>query len=353
MSIDSDSNVNSQENVQARYIQPPAPVYVPTTEKSDKPKRSLIGGFVKLVFKMFIFGFYAFGILLLFGVVVLLSGGMINTQVVQSGDKQNQLAIIDLNSEIDMECASRFATMLNTAADDDSIKGVIVSVNSPGGMVVPADMMAHAVDMFKAKTTKPIYVSVEQLSASGAYWATAGCDRIFAQTNSMVGSIGVIYTGFVVKDGLEKIGVTPVVVKSSRSNLKDMGSMFRMPTDEELADIQRDIDTVHDRFIDLVAKGRSLSRESVLIYATGDVYDGPESLKAGLIDQIGFLDEVIDDLANKLNIGNPHVIKLSPIPSFMEMLTSASSLLDDKFDVRRQYIDLATMPKIQAIWMGN
>ncbi len=341
------------EPAAGQYYQPPAPVYIPATPKADKPKRSLIAAFFRFIFKVLKFGFYAMGILLLCVIVGYLSGSIVNTEVIQPGDKFNQIAVINLDGLIDMNNASRFNHMLNTAENDSSVKAVIISVNSPGGMVVPADMMAHSIQLFKQRSAKPVYVSVQQISASGAYWATAACDKIFAQTNSMVGSIGVIYSTFVVKDTLDKIGITPITVKSSKSHLKDMGSIVRMPTDEELFSIQHDLDTVHDRFIDVVANGRMLARDSVLTYATGEVFDGPESLEAGLIDQIGFLDDVISSLASELNVHDPQVIRLSPLPTFKQMLTSSQAAFNSGLDLRQQYLDLATQPKIQALWTGQ
>ena len=356
MSNDSENEYslkNENDEPVARYYQPPAPVYIPGDVKESKPKRSLLAGFFKLVFKLFMFGFYAFGILLVCTIFMYISGGVVNSEVIQTGDKLNQIAVIDLEGIIDMENAAKLNHMLNSAQNDDNIKSIIISVNSPGGMVVPADMMAHSIAMFKHNCGKPVYVSVQQVSASGAYWATAACDKIFAQTNSMVGSIGVIYNTFVVKDTLDKIGITPITIKSSKSNLKDMGSMVRMPTEEEITDIQQNIDTVHDRFIDVVAKGRMLSQETVIKYATGNVFDGPESLEAGLIDQIGFLDDVIVSLASEMKVLNPQVIRLSPMPTFKEMLTKSQAIFNRNFDLRQQYIDMATAPKIQAIWMGD
>ena len=107
-------------------------------------------------------------------------------------------------------------------------------VNSPGGQVVPSAMINKYICDFKAESKKKLYVSMQQLGASGAYWAAAAADKIFAQTNSSVGSIGVIYLNLVLEKTLrEKLGIEPIVIKSSRSPYKDRGSFFRMPTDQE------------------------------------------------------------------------------------------------------------------------
>ncbi len=334
------------------YAAAPAPVYVPGAANGDKPKRSFLGGLFRFISKLVSLAIAGMIFISIIGVIAILSGGM-QPVIIQDGDPLNQIAVIELNNIINMDNAKKMNVLLKNAAHDTKIKGVIISVNCPGGMVAPSDMIAHDIELFKQKTDKPVYVSVQQLSASGAYWATAGCDKIFAQPNSMVGSIGVIYNNLVVKDTLDKIGVAPVVIKSSKSPMKDTGSMYRMPTEEEIADIQRDIDKTHDRFIEKVAEGRAMSKEAVIECATGNVYDGVEALEKGLIDEIGFLeDDVIIALRNELNLFDPQVIKLQPMPSFKEMLTGAQAKVKS-LDIHQQFIDLATQPKIQAIWMGN
>ena len=333
------------------YSPPPAPVYVPGVA-NDKPKKSFIGGLFKFVSRLFSFIIIAMVFFCIIGVIAILSGEL-TPAIIKSGDPMNQIAVIDLTNIIDMDNAKKMNFMLKQAENDDKIKGVIISVNCPGGMVAPSDMIAHDIELLKQRTGKPVYVSVQQLSASGAYWATAGCDKIFAQTNSLVGSIGVIYNNMIVKNTLDKIGVTPITIKSSKSPMKDNGSMFRMPTEEEIKNIQDDIDRTHDRFITRVAEGRNLAKSDVIECATGEVYDGPESIEKGLIDEIGFLeDDVINALANELKIRNPQVIKLQPMPSFKDVLTGAQAKVEG-LDIHKQFIDMATTPKIQVLWMGN
>ena len=325
---------------------------MPGVANGDKPKRSFFGGLFKFVSRLISLAIAAMIFMSVIGIIAVFSGGL-HPVIIQDGDSLNQIAVIELNDVINMGNAKKMNGMLKEAERNKNIKGIIISVNCPGGMVAPSDMIAHDIELFKQKSGKPVYVSVQQLSASGAYWATAGCDKIFAQANSMVGSIGVIYNNMVVKDTLDKIGFTPVIIKSSKSPMKDTGSMFRMPTDQEIADIQSDIDKTHDRFIEKVAQGRNLSTDAIIKCATGDVYDGPEALEKGLIDEIGFLeDDVINALRNELKLLNPQVIKLQPMPSFKEMLTGAQAKVKS-MDIHQQYIDLATTPKIQAIWMGN
>ena len=193
-----------------------------------------------------------------------------------------------------------------------------------------------------------------QVGASGAYWAAAATDKIFAQTNSTVGSIGVIYINLVVEKALkEKLGVEPVVIKSSRSPYKDKGSLFRVPTEQEKMEIIEDIDRVHLRFVQVVSDGRNIPIDEAWKLATGDVFDGPEAIENKLIDQIGFLDDAIDDLADTLNIIDPMVIKYSEPPTFKELLSASANSLENPLDIRSQLDKWAASPKILALWTGN
>ena len=346
------NNVNQPPRNYNPYSPPPAPVYVPGIANDGKPKRSFLGRVFGFFSKLVSFAICAMIFFSVIAIVAMVSGNL-HPVIIKDGDPLNQIAIIELNGVIDMENAAKMKNMLKEAGRNQQIKGIIISVNCPGGMVAPSDMIAHDIELLKQRTGKPVFVSVQQLSASGAYWATAACDKIYAQTESMVGSIGVIYNNMVVKDTLDKIGISPIVIKSSRSPMKDVGSMFRMPTEEEVAEIQSDIDKTHDRFIEKVAKGREMLKADVIACATGEVFDGPEALDKGLIDAIGFLeDDVINALSKEIGVIDPQVIKLQPVPSVRAVLTGAEAQAK-KLDIHQQFIDIATMPKIQAIYLNN
>jgi len=277
-------------------------------------------------------------------------------QIYTHGNNLQKIALIDLAGTIDMDAAEDMRCMLAKAADDDKIKGVILVANSPGGYVAPSDLMNKYVQDFKEQTGKPVYVDVQEVCASGGYWIAVAGDRIYAQTSSIVGSIGVISMNFIVENTLrEKLGVEPIVIKSTRSPFKDKNSPFRMPTEEEKMDIIKDLDTVHQRFVEVVSKGRDIPAEQVWSMATGEVFDGPESVENKLIDKVGFLSDAIADMSQELDLKNPTIVRLMNPPTIRDMLTAGSKSFagNGVLDIQSQLEKLVSTSRIQALWLGQ
>ncbi|MBN2209869.1 MAG: signal peptide peptidase SppA [Sedimentisphaerales bacterium] len=270
-------------------------------------------------------------------------------------DSHKIIALIHLSESIDMVTAEDMREQLAQAAEDEDVKGVILVVNSPGGQVVPSEMINRYIKTFRNETNKPLYACIEQLGASGAYWIACAAEKIYAQENSLVGSIGVIYLNLVIEQTLkDKLGVNPIIVKSSRAPFKDHNTPFRMPTEAEITDIREDLDTIHQRFVRVVRDSRGLSDDAAWNIANGDVYDGSEAYENKLIDDIAFLDEVIDDLAGELGITNPTVVRYARPPSLGELLFSGKAALDENpLDLKAQLEKLAATPRIQALWLGS
>ena len=272
--------------------------------------------------------------------------------VYRSGEVTEKIALIDLAGTIDMRTAGLMRRMLKRAEADDDVQGVILVVNCPGGQVAPSNMINRYVQDFQA-TDKKVYVSIQQLGASGAYWGTVPADKIYAQTNSIVGSIGVIYMSFVAEDGLKnKLGIEPLVIKSSRAEFKDRGPPYRMPTETERAEILEELDRIHERFVAVVSQGRGLTEEETWKLADGDVHDGPGALEKNLIDAVGFLDNVIDDLAEDLGLRDPHVVHYIKPPSLREMLMAKTSAAES-FDIQKLLSQWAMSPRIMVLWPGQ
>ena len=328
----------------------PVPVYLPPSEP-QKRKGSFIGGVLRYIFMLV----FLLSIVMNFYLFMLFGAGEIMEREYRSGSGDQKIALIDLKGMITLPTAYDFRKMLKKAADDVAVKGVVIVVNCPGGYVAPSNMMNKYIRDFKEQTGKKIYSSTEMVNASGAYWTTAGTDKIFAQENAMVGSIGVIYQNFVVQKLMEeKLGVMPIVRKSSKSPFKDTGSMFRMPTETDEAEIKKKLDKVHDRFVAVVSEGREgLTAEEVWPLATGEVFDGQEALEKKLIDAVGFLDDAINDMIDTLDLTNPRVVRYAQPPSLREILSAKSQASENPLDIEAQLAKLAGMPRIQAIWMGN
>ncbi len=323
------------------------PVYVSPPPKP--PRRSFIGGVIKYLFIIAVI----LSILMNLYLVGLLAGG-VQEQVYRSGNREKKIALINLSGTITMQTASQMHKMIQQAADDKAVKAVILVVNSPGGQVVPSNMINHYIDKFKARTHKPFYACIQQMGASGAYWISSAADKIYAQTNSIVGSIGVIYINFVVENALrEKLGITPLVIKSSRSPFKDENSPFRMPTEKEKQTVIKDLDTVHKRFVEVISRGRKIPVEKVWEFANGKVFDGPTALKNRLIDAVGFLDDAIRDVARLQNISNPLVVRYLETPKLSDILSLKAHSAPMSLNFERALQDWATQPKIQTLYLGR
>ena len=192
--------------------------------------------------------------------------------------------------------------------EDDTIKAIVLRINSPGGSVGPSQEIYQ--EIIKTTETKPVVASMGAVAASGGYYVAAGADEIFANPGTITGSIGVImqYTNF--KDLLRKIGLTPVVIKSGE--YKDLGSPVREMSDAEKKLLQAFSDQIHQQFISAVAKGRKLEITAVEAIADGRIMSGEAAKTAGLIDKLGNLEDAVD-AAGKLAGVKGKVIKVYPI----------------------------------------
>jgi protease-4 len=171
--------------------------------------------------------------------------------------------------------------------DDPDIKAIVLRINSPGGGVGPSQEIYR--EIIKAKDVKKVVASLGSVAASGGYYAASAADTIVANPGTITGSIGVImeYANF--QKIMEKIGLTPIVIKSGE--YKDMGSPVREITPKERAILQGVADEVHLQFVRDVAQGRSLELDQVKKLADGRIYTGEKALELNLVDRLGNLED--------------------------------------------------------------
>jgi len=235
--------------------------------------------------------------------------------------------------------ADEIIPMIKAAKHDDSVKAVVLEVNSPGGSVVASDRIYHALkDM-----DKPIVVMMGELAASGGYYISMAGKYIIANPNTLTGSIGVISTFPNASKLMDKIGIQMTVVKSGKE--KDFGSPYREMTPEERAYWQKVIDETYDSFVEIVAKSRHMPKDKVLKLADGRVYTGKDALKLGLIDALGYEDDAIAKAADLGGITDvPRVIRYKPAESPLQALLGSAT---QRFGLPA--LGLSTFPWNQAL----
>lgn len=209
------------------------------------------------------------------------------------------VAVVDMQGMIGPTVRPlEFSRLLLRLRDDQSVRGVVLNIDSPGGTAVGADMITRSV--VRLRNEKPVAGFVGGIGASGGYMIAAASQRIITLPAAIVGAIGVISYRPQVYEALDRIGVSMRVSKSGR--LKDMLSPFREPTEEEQSKEQRVLDSLYEQFVSGVAEGRKLPIEQVRDLATGEVFTSADALEAGLIDDTGDLEDAVDWVAGEARI---------------------------------------------------
>jgi protease-4 len=230
---------------------------------------------------------------------------------------------------------------LKTFARDDSVKAIVLRLNTPGGGVGPSQEIYEEVRKIRGK--KVILASMGALAASGGYYIACATDKIFANPGTITGSIGVIMQFVNVKNFIEKIGVKGFVVKSG--NFKDTGSPIREMNPEERKLLQGVIDNVHSQFVNAVVEGRNLERDKVVAIADGRIFSGEQAKELGLIDMLGNREDAVAEAGKMANIvGEPEVVT-PPKKKFsiLDLLRDeAKSIIDESLTGTQIRLDYLT-----------
>lgn len=192
---------------------------------------------------------------------------------------------------------------LAIAEKSDDIKGVVIRVNSPGGSALASDIIYNSIK----NLTKPVYISMGGVAASGGYYISAAGDKIYADKETLTGSIGVITMIPNISELLKKAEINYSVI--SKGKYSDMGSLVRDLTEDEKDKIRASSLKVYEEFVDRVAEGRNMTREEVLKSAEGRVWLGEEAKKIGLVDEIGGIEKAVGDLAISLELEDYKVVE--------------------------------------------
>lgn len=215
----------------------------------------------------------------------------------------NKIGVVTLEGII--KDSSPVVDQLVKYSKDDSVKAVVLRIDSPGGGVVSSQEIYKAVLALKKK--KNVVVSMGSVATSGGYYVACAANKIVANPGTITGNIGVVVHFSNVEELLKKIGLKPSIVKSGR--YKDIGSPLREMTRDEKRLIQGVVDDIYDQFLEAVSLNRSISKEQAASIADGKIFTGRQALKMGLVDFLGDKEYAIN-LAAKLSEikGKPEVV---------------------------------------------
>jgi protease-4 len=254
-----------------------------------------------------------------------------------------KIGVIDLDGVI--LDADKVNTQIRKMGDDSSIKAIILHINSPGGGAAASQEIYNEVVRVRKDKKKPIIASVESVGASGAYYIAAGCDKIYANQASVVGSVGVIMEWTNYGDLMKWVKLKSVVIHAG--TLKDAGDPTRDMTPEEQVYFQSLVDNMYGQFVHDVAIGRHTTDDKIRPLATGQVWTGQQAIPLGLIDKIGGYRVALMDTAKSVGIsGEPTIAH--PASEKKGLLDALSDSTDSLFPNPSKLLDQA--PGFYFLW---
>jgi len=287
----------------------------------------------------------------------------------RSGQKSQTIAVYDIFGGIYADTVVSFGRFHRKIKDDRDVKAVVLRVNSGGGGLSESDQI-HRMVKDLSNTGKTVVVSMGGIAASGAYYISAPADEIVAERTTITGSIGVVATWLVLKGTLEKIGIDPIVVKSTNARgWKDEMSPFHRPGDREIAHVREILDEFQGHFEKVVREGRkgklklrkhsytiptSQGSKTVLVRHSetepfnGKIYLADEAVSLGLIDRVGYESDAIDRAAELAGLRRPNVVRYTAKKGLLARMLESKSKPLLSLDARGLH-ELQT-PRILLLW---
>ncbi len=228
------------------------------------------------------------------------------TERTEFGGGGGKIGVVDLEGVI--LTPETTVKELKRFVDDNSIKAIILHVNTPGGGAAASEEIYREVRRIRDDKKKTIVASIETVGASGGYYVSSGAKKIFANDASLVGSIGVIAEWYNYEDLLHWAKLKAITLKTGE--FKDTGSPTRPMTPAEHAYLQGMLDNMKGQFVNAVAEGRKLKVGDVQAIADGRVWTGQQALPLHLVDQIGDFEAAVKDTARSVGIkGEPTLVR--------------------------------------------
>ena len=224
---------------------------------------------------------------------------------------------------------------LDKALKNKNIKGIVLRVNSPGGSALASAVINNKIK--EVDKVKPVYVSIGGIAASGGYYISADAKKIFADKESLTGSIGVVSLIPNVKELVEKIDIN--IEELKKGEYADIYSLTNEVTKDKLDKIYASNLKVYDEFLNVVSEGRDLNREYVHSIAQGKVWLGEEALELKLVDEIGGIEDTISNLAKDLNLTHYDVIEISESLDYNSILKKYIPLIEVNDKIQSIFVE--------------
>lgn len=266
-----------------------------------------------------------------------------------------KIAVIYADGEIldgsakEQVCGDRFAAEIEKVRADSTIKAVVLRVNSPGGSVLASEKIKEELDLLKA--VKPLVASYGDYAASGGYWISNNCEKIYTDPVTLTGSIGVF--GMIPDFSKTLKDVAHVNITSVNSNKHgDMMSLTRPFDQAEYDYMLRSIETIYDKFTTIVSEGRGIDKAQVDAIGQGRVWTGADALEIGLVDEIGTLTDALEyaaTLAGDVDLKNWKISGYpAPLTQMEQILAQFSTAGEDDYSILAKSFKNLKSAKVMA-----
>lgn len=255
----------------------------------------------------------------------------VSAKIVPNIKAKNKIAIIYADGEIvdgagNSEVAGkRFAVEISKVRADSTVKAVVFRVNSPGGSVLASEQIKAEINLLKE--VKPVVASYGGYAASGGYWISAGCDKIFSDATTLTGSIGVFSMVPDLSGVLKDVAHINIVSVNSNKH-GDMLNAMRAFDADETQYMQASVERIYESFVGLVADGRGLTTEFVDSIAQGRVWTGSDALAIGLVDEIGTLEDALLYTASLVSENGSADLSQWRIEGYPKPLTAMEQMME-------------------------
>ena len=324
--------------------QPPGPPQPPMAPPPQPPGPPANGKSRTLLWVVIGGGAFFLFVMAVFTLVYLAVKSDQRSSETSAGLFSDKIGVVELHGVI-WE-AKPFIEQMKRYEDDDSIKAIIIEIDSPGGGSEASQELYEYVKKYRDKKKKPVVSAIRTVGASGAYYVACGTNKIYAGRSSIVGSIGVIAQWVNYGDLMRWAKLKDETMKAGV--LKDTGNPARDMTPEERAYLQELIDNMHQQFIHDVATGRSQKEEDIKPLATGRVWTGEQAEPLKLIDKVADFQTAVEETAKQAGIsGEPRLVRPTKERRTLAdvLFGDISDLLPDKAKMMSEHVGFYYMWK--------